>query len=128
MNSKKRKNDLRGDRRTLIKSPKIFGIKFITIKITLIFLILVSYRSYNYANNTIDYQTIPYLKKTDICYIMKSNENDGLVFLNQDKKIYENFSGSKRYREQKKRKPEIIIEGFSHEEIIDIVKNINNST
>ena len=49
---------------------------------------LVIYKAYNYYVKPIDLKNIPYIKNNKICDKIKFNENDGIIFSNQDKKVY----------------------------------------
>ncbi|MFQ3307722.1 MAG: hypothetical protein ACI8ZF_000986 [Candidatus Midichloriaceae bacterium] len=110
------------------KSTKSFfshkiGIKIFIVLISICIFIYVLYKSYKYATEPVNIDAIPLISNEKICIKAKNDKNDGLIFSNQDKIVYDslkkNSTTTKKKKESKK-----VIEDFSHQQIFDIVKDI----
>ncbi len=100
----------------------IFKALFIIISIAIFFLVI--YKAYYYSRNPIDIEHIPLIKKNDRCIKRKFEQNDGLIFSNQDKLIYNSIKQKNEKIYDSHSKSENITQDFSHKQIFDIVQDI----
>lgn len=110
------------------KAPKrfVFRALFIIACITIFFLII--YKAYNYAYNPVDIEHIPFIKKDDKCVKRKFEQNDGLIFSNQDKIVYNSIKQKGKKTNHSNSKSESVIQDFSHKQIFDIVQDIKKDS
>ena len=64
------------------------------------------------------------IKKNDRCIKRKFEQNDGLIFSNQDKLIYNSIKQKNEKIYDSHSKSENITQDFSHKQIFDIVQDI----
>ena len=108
----------------ITKTLRSIIIKLLVIIISLLIFMLVIYKAYNYYVKPIDLKNIPYIKNNKKCDKIKFNENDGIIFSNQDKKVYDSLKQKKRDSYKQNLKSEKVIQDFSHKQIFDIVQEI----
>jgi hypothetical protein len=108
----------------ITKTLRSIIIKLLVTVISLLIFMLVIYKAYNYYVKPIDLKNIPYIKNNKICDKIKFNENDGIIFSNQDKKVYDSLKQKKRDSYKQNLKSEKVIQDFSHKQIFDIVQEI----
>ena len=101
-----------------------FIIKLLIIIISLSIFILVIYKAYNYSIKSIDLKKIPYIENNRSCDKREFDENDGLIFSNQDKKVYDSLKQKNKNSYKKNSKSEKVTQDFSHKQIFDIVQEI----
>ena len=123
MSSKKR-NRKKSFFASYAKSIRDFILKLAFILINIGFFIFIIYKAYKYALDPVDLQNIPLIKYTNKPVKKKFNKNDGLIFLNQDKVIYNTIM--KNSKSEKGKETEKILQDFSHQQIFDIVQDIKN--
>ncbi|WP_236870022.1 hypothetical protein [Candidatus Bandiella numerosa] len=85
---------------------------------------MIIYKAYYYSRNPIDIEHIPLIKKDDRCIKRKFEQNDGLIFSNQDKLIYNSIKQKNEKIYDSHSKSENITQDFSHKQIFDIVQDI----
>ena len=107
-----------------LKTFRIFIIKALYLFIALAIFTLILYKSYYYIFNPINLVDIPLIKNNNICFKKKFNQNDGFIFSNQDKAIYNSMQQDNQVLNTKEGKFEKIIQDFSHKQIFDIVQDI----
>lgn len=104
-----------------IKTLRRIIIKLLIIILSLSVFTLIIYKAYNYSIKPLDLKNIPYIKNRK-CDKIKFNENDGIIFSNQDKKVYDSLKQRNSYNQNLK--SEKVIQDFSHKQIFDIVQEI----
>ena len=120
--TKKRKNSFFAKHSKILKSF-VFKISLVIISIGIF--ILIIYKAYKYALDPIDLQNIPLIKSTNQSIKKGVNQNDGLVFSNQDKVVYNDITVSNK---STKKRPKKISQDFSHQQIFDIVQDIKQGS
>jgi histone acetyltransferase (RNA polymerase elongator complex component) len=74
----------------------------------------------------VDVVNIPLIKNMHTCIKTKFTGNDGIIFSNQDKIIYNEMILKDKNKKREEKKPEEVAQDFSHQQILDIVKEIKN--
>jgi len=106
------------------KTVKKFVFRALFVVVSMIIFCLIIYKAYNYAHNPVDIEHIPLIKKDNKCVKRKFEENDGLIFSNQDKIVYNSIEQSDKKVNHSNSKSESVIQDFSHKQIFDIVQDI----
>ena len=124
MSSKKRVTKKKGSFFTKYsKTLRNFLLKILFTLISIGVFILIIYKAYKHALDPVDLQNIPLMKSINKPVKKKFNKNDGLVFFNQDKVVYNDIAINNK---SIKKVPEKISQDFSHQQIFDIVQDIKN--
>ena len=110
------------------KTFKRFVFKALFVIVSMIIFCLVIYKAYNYAHNPVDIEYIPLIKKDNKCVKRKFEENDGLIFSNQDKIVYNSIKQRDKKTNHFNYKSESVIQDFSHKQIFDIVQDIKKDS
>jgi hypothetical protein len=131
MSLKKKKVKTRKARSFFFSNRKIykrfiFRALFVMVSISIFCLII--YKAYNYAHNPADIEHIPLIKKDNKCVKREFEENDGLIFSNQDKIVYNSIKQRDKKTNHSNYKSESVIQDFSHKQIFDIVQDIKKDS
>ncbi len=97
------------------------------LRIAIIFVVIgafafIVYKAYVYTGGNTDIENLPTIVRQ--CKEIKSpyHVNDGKVFSNQDKHIYENLS--KNHKKKAQPRSQEPVEEFSHHQIFEIIEDI----
>lgn len=88
---------------------------------TFILIVITTLLFFYYKSKPIDIKDLPLIKNTE-CSKSKLEKDDGLIFYNQDKMVYNNIT--QKINQQNHSKYESMAEDFSYEEILRIVQDI----
>ena len=104
-------------------------LKLIVVLISLGALAYIVYKAYTYTIRPVDVKNIPVVQNTHQCVKKKFTGNDGLIFSNQDKIVYNEMilKDKNKNKQSIEKKSEEVSQDFSHQQIFDIVKDIKNS-
>ena len=106
-----------------IKRKKTFFLIFIILN--LIFFSILILNSYYFKNQSIDFQNLPLLRKNYTNYKAKFAENDGLIFENQEKIIYNNLMQKNSHKNNSS--TEKVRKQISHQDIMDKLTKVQNN-
>ena len=88
--------------------------------------IFVIYKAYKYALDPVNLENIPLVENTNKTVKKKFNRNDGLMFSNQDKVIYNDIATGNKPKKNEKKGSKKISQDLLHQQIFDIVEDIKN--
>jgi hypothetical protein len=116
-----------------ISQSKLRSIHRIMLKamvalLSILLFVFIIHKSYEYALNPVNFHEIPLIKRANKPIKKKFTKNDGLIFLNQDKLIYNSIGSDNKNKPHKKLEhTEKVLQDFSHQQIYNIVQGIKNS-
>jgi hypothetical protein len=106
-----------------LKRKKIFLLIFITLNA--VFFSVIIFNSYCFKYRSINFIQLPLLKKKHTEYKVKFAENDGIIFENQDKTVYNNLIQNNGQKDDQAK--EKIRKQISHKDIMDKLRKVKNN-
>ncbi len=110
------------------KAYKRFIFRALFVITSIIIFSFIIYKAYNYAHNPVDIEHVPLIRKDNQCVKRDFEQNDGLIFSNQDKIVYNSIKQKGKKTDYPNSKSESIIQDFSHKQIFDIVQDIKKDS
>jgi hypothetical protein len=129
MSLKKNKVKTRKSRSFFFSNRKVFKrfiFRALFVIVSIIIFSLIIYKAYNYAHNPVDIEHVHLVKKDNKCVKRKFEQNDGLIFSNQDKIVYNSIK--QKGKKINYSNSESVIQDFSHKQIFDIVQDIKKDS
>lgn len=131
MSLKKNKIKVKRSKSSFLRNPKasrifIFNVVLVISSIAIFSIII--YKAYNHAYNRVDIAYITLIKNDNKCIKKRFEENDGIIFYNQDKVVYNSIKQKGKEINSANSKSQNITQDFSHKQIFEIVQDIKKDS